>query len=129
MVQLSAIRGQHSGARFIVERFPFSIGRHSADLVCDDRGVWENHIKLHFEPGTGIVLQALPEAFTAVNGVRLSSATLRNGDVLELGDCKFQFTLAPARQSSLGGWEMSAWFSLFAITVAQIVIIYALLNA
>jgi hypothetical protein len=129
MVQLSALRGHHSGARFIVERFPFSIGRSSPDLPCNDLGVWENHVELIFEAGTGILLRALPEAFTAVNGVRLSSATLKNGDILELGDCKFQFTLAPAVQSSLRFPEMVGWLSILLITLAEIAFVYLLLIA
>lgn len=129
MVQLSALRGQHAGARFTVERFPFSIGRSSADLSLEDRGVWENHGELIFETGTGIVLRAIPEAFTAVNGVRLSSATLRNGDILEFGDCKFQFNLAPAGQSSLQIPELSAWLLIVLITLAEIGFVHFLLNA
>ncbi len=129
MVQLSALRGQHAGARFIVGRFPFSIGRSGTDLSCEDLGVWDKHLELLFAPEKGIILRSKPDAFTSVNGARTSEAILCNGDVIELGDCKFQFTLAPAPQASLRGNEISAWTFVAGITLAQVFLIYALLGS
>jgi hypothetical protein len=128
MVQLSALRGQHSGAQFIIDRFPFSIGRSESDLCCEESGVWENHLQLLFDPSIGIVLKSLPDAFTAVNGTRTCEATLRNGDIVEVGGSKFQFTLAPALQRPLRSYEIAAWVFVSGITLAQVLLIYRLLR-
>jgi len=129
MIQLSGLRGQHSGAQFILDRFPFSIGRSESDLCCEESGVWENHLQLLFDPSIGIVLKSLPGAFTAVNGTRICEATLRNGDILEVGNSKFQFALAPAPQRQLRSFEVAAWLLVLAITLAQILLIHGLVRS
>ena len=70
MVQLKVLTGKKAGTAWVARRFPVRIGRSSkADLHSDEIGFWDHHLKLDFDPATGIVLTAEPNALAAVNEI------------------------------------------------------------
>jgi hypothetical protein len=69
-----------------------------------------------------------PNALVAVNGGPFQNQILRNGDTITLGSAKIQFWLAVARQRGLRFREFFVWALVAAVTAAQIVLIYRLLQ-
>lgn len=129
MIQLRILSGKMAGDIQVVRRFPFRIGRSSAnDLILDDAGVWDNHLTLEFEKGNGFTLQTAPETFAAINEESKTSARLRNGDIVSFGSAKIQFWLAAPRQRGLRFRELSVWLLLAAVTAFQFFLIYRLLK-
>ena len=129
MIQLKIISGSTADAIQVVRRFPFRIGRAPEnDLRLEAPGVWDNHLTLEFQKSEGIVLRTAPEAFAAINEQPLTSARLRNGDIISFGSAKIQFWLAAPRQRGLHLRELSVWLLLLAVTAAQFVLIYRLVR-
>jgi pSer/pThr/pTyr-binding forkhead associated (FHA) protein len=129
MIQLRILSGKMAGDSQVVRRFPFRIGRAAGNnLVLDEPGVWDRHLTLDFQKKEGFLLQTSPEAFTVINEEPLTSARLRNGDVISFGSAKIQFWLAPPRQRGLYFREWCVWLLLAAVTAFQFVLIYRLLR-
>jgi len=129
MIQLKIISGSTADAIQVVRRFPFRIGRAPEnDLRLEAPGVWDNHLTLEFQKSEGIVLHTAPDAFVAINEQPLTSARLRNGDIISFGSAKIQFWLAAPRQRGLHLRELSIWLLLLAVTAFQFVLIYRLVR-
>ena len=127
MVQLHILNGSKAGARWVACRFPFSVGRSPEDHLCvEEDGVWAGHCRVELRADGRFGLVTTPEALTVVNGQAASDATLRNGDVLELGSLRLQFSLSPTRRRSLRFREFLTWGSLALLALAQVALIYAL---
>jgi pSer/pThr/pTyr-binding forkhead associated (FHA) protein len=125
MIQLRILSGQTAGDTQVVRRFPFRIGRAPEnDLRLEAAGVWDQHLTLKFEKSEGFVLNTAPDAFAAVNEQPLTSARLRNGDIISFGSAKIQFWLAAPRQRGLHVRELSVWALLVAVTAFQFILIY-----
>ena len=128
MVQLKILSGKTAGATWVARRFPVLIGRGpAADLRLEDKGVWERHLQLDFDPAQGVVLSTEPDALASVNGLRVQTALLRNGDTLELGSLKLQFWLSETRQKALAFREALTWIGIGLLTLGQLAMIYWLL--
>jgi pSer/pThr/pTyr-binding forkhead associated (FHA) protein len=128
MVQLQVFSGQHAGTT-LARRFPFVVGRSStADLCLEQNGIWDRHLELHLQIPDGFLLKAHPQALTSVNGKPVQQVILRNGDLIEVGPLKIQFSLSETRQRGLRTREFLTWFALAALCAGQIVLIYALLK-
>ena len=124
MIQLHLLSGPQAGRDIVVRRFPFHIGRNSkANLPLDDAGVWDQHLQIDFQPGTGFTCVAQAAALTLVNGERIEGATLRNGDLLELGSAQLRFWLARSEQRTLRVRELLTWTGLAAVFAAQAALI------
>ena len=129
MVQLRIISGTRAGDLRVIRHFPFRIGRSvENDLCLEDAGVWEKHLTLEFQKNEGFILQAAPDAFTAINEEPQTSARLRNGDIISFGSAKIQFWLAAPRQRGLRLREFFVWVLLAAVTILQLALIYSLLK-
>ncbi len=128
MIQLHILSGKQAGSEIVVRRFPFVIGRGQADLRLDDAGVWERHARIDFQPGTGFVLAAHAEALAVVNGERIESGVLRNGDCLEIGSAALRFWFARTEQKSLRWREWLTWLSLLALLGGEVAIAFFLLR-
>ncbi len=119
MIQFHILSGNQAGHVTEVRRFPFVVGRNDdAGLRLDDPGVWEQHLEVDFER-TGFSFSARGEALALVNGERVESGYLRNGDVIDLGSARLQFWLARTRQESLRWRETLTWIGLLAILAGQ----------
>lgn len=129
MVELKIISsGKMAGDSQVVRHFPFCVGR-AADthLRLEATGVWDQHLRLDFDPAQGFIATALGEARATVNGWPIQSVILRNGDTLELGSVKLQFWLAAATQSKLLGSKIFIWLALLAVTAAEVALLLWLL--
>ena len=129
MIQLHILSGQQAGRDIVVRRFPFLIGRGTdAALQLDEPGVWDRHLQIQFERGTGFTFTAQPDALALVNGERTGHGLLRNGDLLELGSARLRFWLARSPQKSLRWREALTWMALFLLFAAQAALIHWLLR-
>ena len=128
-LQLSILSGRKAGATWVARRFPVRIGRSpSADLQFEEEGVWNEHLTLHFDSAEGFLIQAYPDALVSLNGQLVQRNQLRNGDVLEFGALKLQFWLSEPPQRGLGWREGVTWGGIVAVCLAQIALIYWLLQ-
>lgn len=129
MLLLKVISGKQAGTEMVARRFPFTIGRsQNTALRLDDDGVWDNHLQLEVRPDEGAVMFASRDAFTAVNGYPVTEAVLRNGDVIELGSARVQFSLSPTVQYSLKIRESLTWILLGSLGLGQVALIYWLIS-
>jgi predicted component of type VI protein secretion system len=129
MVELKILSGKMAGTKQVARHFPFQIGRSaSADFRLEEDGVWDQHLELMFDPGTGFVLTTKPNALASINGQPFQEAVLRNGDAIEIGALKIRFWLGETRQASLSIREGLTWAGLVLITAAQLGLIYWLIN-
>jgi pSer/pThr/pTyr-binding forkhead associated (FHA) protein len=129
MVQLNVLSGKKAGCQTIVRHFPCRIGRAAeSELPLDDDGVWDRHLTLDFQRGTGFTFAIASDALASVNGQPLQIAVLRNGDIVTLGSVKLQFWLAAPRQRSWRSGEYLVWLLVAAVTAGQFVLIYWLLG-
>ena len=124
MIQLRILSGRQSGQSLVVRRFPCALGREAgAGLRLDDPGVWEQHATLQFQPPDSISLRARSDASMLVNGERVQEATLRAGDLFELGAAKISFSLSPVKQKGLRFRETLVWTGLGLLVLAQLALI------
>src|SRR4051794_303358 len=125
MVQFKILSGAKAGTTWVARRFPVRIGRiATADLQLQGHGVWDEHLRLDFQPTAGFILNAMPDALAAVNGQPVQATALRNGDLIEIGSLKMQFWLGETRQGSLRFREWLTWAGIAAISLGQVVLIY-----
>ena len=130
MIQFNVLSGKTAGTTSVARRFPFRVGRAAgAELVVDGLGVWDDHFHVEFEPGNGFVALPQGEAIMSVNGEPVpQSRLLRNGDSIEIGGVRLQFWLGETRQSGMRGQETLVWAGIVLVTLAQVVLIYYLLQ-
>jgi predicted component of type VI protein secretion system len=129
MVQLKILSGKKAGTVMVARRFPVRIGRNAnAALQLDDPGVWDQHVEIGFQPNEGFVLTTQDGALTSVNAQSAQRAVLRNGDEIEIGSVKFQFSLPAVRQRGLRFREWIVWGMIAAVSIAQIAVVYWLLQ-
>ncbi|HEU6447873.1 MAG TPA: FHA domain-containing protein [Verrucomicrobiae bacterium] len=129
MVQLTVISGKKAGAQVAARRFPFHIGRAAKNqLQLDDDGVWDSHLTIRIQKKEGFTFATTDHAITAVNDEPIESARLRNGDILTIGSAKVRFSLAPPRQRGLRVREFFVWTLIAAISAAQVVLVYWLVQ-
>ncbi|HVM48572.1 MAG TPA: FHA domain-containing protein [Candidatus Acidoferrum sp.] len=129
MVQLKVLSGRKAGTAWVARRFPVRIGRAAtADLHSEESGVWEQHLRLDFDPVTGLVLTSHPDALASVNGQSVQQTVLHNGDEIGIGSLKLQFWLSEARQRGLRFREGLTWAAIAAISLLQVAIIYWLVR-
>jgi hypothetical protein len=126
---LDILSGTKAGTQWVARRVPFCVGRSAqAALVLDDDGVWDRHLEIDLRADQGAVLTASAEALTLVNGLRVHQTVLRNGDLIELGAARLRFGLSPTRQRSLRLRETLTWVALVTLCLAQVALIYWLLE-
>ena len=129
MLQLSILSGKTAGTVWVARRFPVRIGRAAGcDLSLEGNGVWDEHLRVRFEPARGFVLETTPNALATINGQPLQRTVLRNGDLIEIGSVKMQFCLSETRQTGLRLREALTWAAIAGISLGQIGLIYWLLK-
>jgi pSer/pThr/pTyr-binding forkhead associated (FHA) protein len=125
MVLFHILSGSRAGAEIVACHFPFRVGRGArADLRLEGGGVWDEHCEVTRDAGRGMLLRSHAAALTLVNGHKIEEVALRNGDLIELGEIRLQFWLAPAVQTRLTLRETSTWIALAALVVGQFSLIY-----
>jgi hypothetical protein len=126
MVQLQILSGRKAGAIFDSSRLPVTVGRSDqSDVSLDEPGVWPCHCEIHWLP-EGLVLEVEPDALASVNGVPMTRALLRNGDLITLGGVTLRFSLSPIQQAGAALREWLTWIALGALCLGQVAVIYRL---
>ena len=130
MVQLTILSGESAGTVKVARRFPFEIGRGAdSHLRLDAPGVWEKHLALTLDPIEGIRALIQGEGLVTVAGESFRQRTLRNGDVLEIGALKVQFSLSQTIQRSFRFREWLTWLALGVLVGSQCLLIWWLRDA
>jgi pSer/pThr/pTyr-binding forkhead associated (FHA) protein len=89
-------RGPNAGSRFLLDRSTTSAGRHpESDIFLDDVTVSRRHAEFHREGGVFTVRDVGSLNGTFVNRVRVESATLSNGDEVQIGKFRLVFLTGP----------------------------------
>jgi two-component system, cell cycle response regulator len=86
----------NAGEVWTLDRDDFSVGRHPDNQVCiDDQGLSRQHLRIRRVGGSSVLEDLNSSNGTFVNGERISSRCLQNGDTVQLGPrvC-FRFTVA-----------------------------------
>jgi signal transduction histidine kinase len=98
---------------FQLGKFPVTLGRKSTnDIVLNDKSVSREHARIILSSGQ-IVVEDLGSANgTFLNGVRVSSSALTNGDALHLGGCMFRVEIGDSKASTIAistsDWDLSS---------------------
>jgi len=94
---LAVRRGPNAGARFLLDHDVTTSGRHpDSDIFLDDVTVSRRHAEFHRESGVFTVRDVGSLNGTYVNRERVESATLSNGDEVQIG--KFRLVYYLGRQ-------------------------------
>jgi pSer/pThr/pTyr-binding forkhead associated (FHA) protein len=89
-------RGPNAGARFLLDHDVTSSGRHpDSDIFLDDVTVSRRHAEFHRGPGGFTVRDVGSLNGTYVNRERVESATLNNGDEVQIGKFRLVFFAGP----------------------------------
>ncbi|HEX6870358.1 MAG TPA: FHA domain-containing protein [Micromonosporaceae bacterium] len=96
MALLIVRRGPNAGARFLLERDVTTSGRHpDSDIFLDDVTVSRRHAEFH-RGGNGFTVRDVGSLNgTYVNRERVESATLSNGDEVQVGKFRLVFIAGP----------------------------------
>ena len=90
-------RGAADGSRFLLDSDLSKAGRHpNADIFLDDVTVSRKHAEFKRAGTSFEVLDQASLNGTYLNGVRIDSATLSNGDEVQIGKFKLTFYSSPA---------------------------------
>ena len=112
----------------VARRFPFRVGRGSdAGLRLEDEGVFDRHFRIALN-GVTFFVASEPNAVTAINNQPITEAPVRSGDTIQAGSVSLGFSLSPVRQRSLRFRESLVWFALALLCLAQVAVIYWLLD-
>lgn len=89
-------KGPQPGERFFLDREELTVGRDPAsDIFLNDMTVSRTHAKVETAGGVATVRDAGSLNGTYVNGQVVESATLSNGDVLQIGTFQMLFLTGP----------------------------------
>jgi pSer/pThr/pTyr-binding forkhead associated (FHA) protein len=89
-------RGPNAGSRFLLDKDVTTAGRHpESDIFLDDVTVSRRHAEFHREGGVFTVRDVGSLNGTYVNRERVESATLSNGDEVQIGKFRLVFIAGP----------------------------------
>jgi pSer/pThr/pTyr-binding forkhead associated (FHA) protein len=129
VIQLQILSGQQAGVFWNARRFPVHVGRAPAsDLRLEDGGVWDDHFQLALDRAEGFMLSAHPGAIVTVNHAPVQTVRLRNGDLITAGSARLCFRLGENRQRGLRLREWFVWTMIIGVCLAQVGLIYWLLQ-
>lgn len=129
MVQFEILSGKKAGSSWDARRFPVRVGRAAnSDLQLEEAGVWDDHLKISLSPAEGFTVETQANAMAGINGQPVQHATLRNGDIIEIGSVKLQFWLSAPRQRGQRIREGFVWVLITLVCLAQIGLVYWLLQ-
>jgi Inner membrane component of T3SS, cytoplasmic domain len=129
MVRLCIVSGQHAGTAMVANRFPFRIGRSPrSDFCVEGAGVWDQHLELDVDVRDGFSISLQGNALATINGLPFQQVRLKNGDFIEIGSLKMQFTLSETTQCAFRLREALTWTGLAVLFAIQIGLIYWLIE-
>lgn len=96
-------RGPNAGSRFLLDSDVTTAGRHpESDIFLDDVTVSRRHAEFRREAGVFVVRDVGSLNGTYVNRERVESATLANGDEVQVGKFRLVFLSGPKRAGEGG---------------------------
>ena len=96
-------RGPNAGSLFLLDYPVMSAGRHPAsDIFLDDITVSRRHAEFRRDKGEFRVVDLGSLNSTYVNREPVDSATLTNGDEIQIGNFRLVFLSGPAARSGNG---------------------------
>ncbi len=129
MIHLKILSGKMAGTTFVARHFPVRIGRAAdADLRLEEPGLWDEHLQISLAGKAGFHVETHADALTTLNGQPVQQGALRNGDLIEIGSLKIQFSLSEAPQRGLKIREAFVWATIAAVTLTQLALIYWLIQ-
>ena len=97
-------RGPNAGSRFLLDQASTSAGRHpDSDIFLDDVTVSRRHAEFRLESGEFQVVDVGSLNGTYVNREPVDSATLTNGDEVQIGKFRLVFLTGPKPAGDEGG--------------------------
>jgi predicted component of type VI protein secretion system len=127
VIAFHILNGSKAGTQWVACRLPIRIGRSPEDdLQIADPGVWDHHLRIELREGRHAAFVATPDALTTVNGQPAQDASLRSGDIINLGSLRLQFGLSPTTHRRLRLRETLTWIALTLLSLGEIALIYAL---
>ena len=97
-------RGPNAGSRFLLDQPTTSAGRHpDSDIFLDDVTVSRRHAEFRSDGGEFQVVDVGSLNGTYVNREPVDSATLANGDEVQIGKFRLVFLTGPRPGDRLGG--------------------------
>jgi pSer/pThr/pTyr-binding forkhead associated (FHA) protein len=100
-------RGPNAGSRFMMDRDSLAAGRHPAsDIFLDDITVSRRHAEFRCENGQFRIVDVGSLNGICVNHQPVDSATLANGDEIQIGNFRLVFLTAPTTPNTAdqAGW-------------------------
>jgi MoxR-like ATPase len=92
MATIAFTAGPRAGSTFDIPETGVTIGRYATcGLVLDDPNVSNQHAEIRIERGAWTIVDLGSSNGTTVNGCRVKTNLLRDGDVVELGGSSFAF--------------------------------------
>ena len=97
-------RGPNAGSRFLLDQASTSAGRYpDSDIFLDDVTVSRRHAEFRLESGEFQVVDVGSLNGTYVNREPVDSATLTNGDEVQIGKFRLVFLTGPKPAGDEGG--------------------------
>ena len=97
-------RGPNAGSRFLLDTEVTTAGRHpESDIFLDDVTVSRRHAEFRREAGVFLVRDVGSLNGTYVNREPVESATLANGDEVQIGKFRLVFLTGPKRATPAEG--------------------------
>jgi pSer/pThr/pTyr-binding forkhead associated (FHA) protein len=129
MVRLCIVSGKNAGTAMVAGRFPYRIGRSPrSDFCVEDAGVWDEHLELDLDSHGGFLLSLQGNSLATINGQPFQHVCLKNGDLIEIGSLKMQFTLSETTQCAFRLREALTWTGLAVLFGSQVALIYWLIE-
>lgn len=124
MFQFEVLSGDAAGSQWLARRFPLQLGRSAAsDFQIEQPGVYDQHATFDLDATGHLALSIHPPAQGAVNGEPVTTAVLRNGDLLTFGSARLRLWLAPVQQRGLRLGELLLWGIWFGVAAAQLALL------
>ncbi|MFN8090050.1 MAG: FHA domain-containing protein, partial [Mycobacterium sp.] len=97
-------RGPNAGSRFLLDQATTSAGRHpDSDIFLDDVTVSRRHAEFRLDGNEFQVVDVGSLNGTYVNREPVDSASLANGDEVQIGKFRLVFLIGPKQSDDLGG--------------------------
>src|SRR3954464_10376577 len=97
-------RGPNAGSRFLLDKEVTTAGRHpESDIFLDDVTVSRRHAEFHRDGGVFTVRDVGSLNGTYVNRERVETATLSNGDEVQIGKFRLVFIAGPRPEGEGSG--------------------------
>lgn len=90
----------------IIDHFPFTLGRRGDDLEFAGPGVWQGHAQIDRTGERSIRIKSRTDTTLVLNGMTVREASLKVGDVIQLGGDRFRLELQNAAQKAQVRWEI-----------------------